>query len=76
MQAIQKQQRWWHVHFLFATFYFFLNYAWVFFKIQSPDVLDIHSFLTSPNLSKKTTKRNKLTGDGVCDQCQDERGDK
>jgi hypothetical protein len=29
---IQKQQRWWHLHFLFANFIFFLNYAWVLSK--------------------------------------------
>jgi hypothetical protein len=29
---IQKQQRWWHLHFLFANFYFFRNYAWVLSK--------------------------------------------
>jgi hypothetical protein len=29
---IQEQQRWWHLHFLFANFYLSLNYAWVLSK--------------------------------------------
>jgi hypothetical protein len=33
---IQKPQRWLHLHFLFANFYFFLNYASVLSKSKNP----------------------------------------